>query len=393
MRHIETVRSLPLPRAMFRRGRQFTVEAILARADVRVDGRRPWDIRVRDERFFARVLADADLGLGESYMDGDWDCDRLDELAARLFAAELDRVAPRPVDVVNALIARIITRQTRRKVRRDVAPHYNLGNDLFEAMLDTRYMAYTCAYWRGGARTLEEAQEAKLELVCRKLTLEPGMRVLDIGCGWGGFARFAAERYGASVTGVTLSREQAALGTARAAGLPVELRVEDYREVSGTFDRVVSIGCLEHIGHRNHRRFFEVVRARLADGGYALVHSIGVCRSEYRGGRFLDKYIFPLVNLPSIAQIGRGIDGLFILDDAHNIGTDYDRTLIEWHTRFQKAWPTLQGRYGPLLGGRFKRMFEFYLLTSAGFVRSRRAQVWQMVLTPPGVPQPACRQP
>ena len=378
---------------MFHRGRQSAVEGILLRADVRIDGRRPWDIRVRDERFFARVLADADLGFGESYMDGDWDCDRLDELAARLFAAELDRIAPRPVDLVNALIARIITRQTRRRVRRDVAPHYNLGNDLFEAMLDTRYMAYTCAYWREGARTLEEAQEAKLDLVCRKLTLEPGMRVLDIGCGWGGFARFAAERYGVSVTGVTLSREQAALGTARTAGLPVDLRVEDYREVSGTFDRVVSIGCLEHIGHRNHRRFFEVVRARLATGGYALVHSIGVCRTEYRGGRFLDKYIFPLVNLPSIAQIGRGIDGLFVLDDVHNIGTDYDRTLIEWHTRFERAWPTLQERYGPLLGGRFKRMFEFYLLTSAGFVRSRRAQVWQMVLTPPGVPQPACRQP
>jgi cyclopropane-fatty-acyl-phospholipid synthase len=392
MRHIEALRSLPLARAMFRQGRPSTVEGILARADVRVDGRRPWDIHVRRQRFFARVLADAELGFGESYMDGDWDCHRLDELASRIFAAELDRIAPRPVDLVNALIARILTRQTPRRVRRDVAPHYDLGNDLFEAMLDTRYMAYTCAYWRGGARTLEEAQEAKLDLVCRKLTLEPGMRVLDIGCGWGGLARFAAERYGASVTGVTLSREQAALGMARAAGLPVELRVEDYRDTSGTFDRVVSIGCLEHIGHRNHRRFFEVVRSRLADGGYALVHSIGVCRTEYRGGRFLDKYIFPLVNLPSIAQIGRGIDGLFVLDDAHNIGTDYDRTLMEWHTRFQSAWPSLQERYGTLLGGRFKRMFEFYLLTSAGFVRSRRAQVWQMVLTPPGTPQPACRR-
>ena len=259
---------------------------------------------MRDERFFARVLADADLGFGESYMDGDWDCDRLDELAARLFAAELDRIAPRPIDLVNALIARIITRQTRRRVRRDVAPHYNLGNDLFEAMLDTRYMAYTCAYWREGARTLEEAQEAKLDLVCRKLTLEPGMRVLDIGCGWGGFARFAAERYGVSVTGVTLSREQAALGTARTAGLPVDLRVEDYREVSGTFDRVVSIGCLEHIGHRNHRRFFEVVRARLADGGYALVHSIGVCRTD-KPRRPLPRQVHLPPGQPSVHRANR----------------------------------------------------------------------------------------
>ncbi len=374
------------------RGARASLERILARADVQIDGGRPWDIRVHDERFFRRVLGNADLGFGESYMDGDWSCDQLDETAARLFATHADHAVVRPIDVLNALIARAITRQTRTGVRRHVAPHYDLGNDLFEAMLDTRYMAYTCAYWRTGAATLEDAQEAKLDLICRKLTLERGMHVLDIGCGWGGLAKFAAERYGVSVTGVTLSREQATLGSARSTGLPVELRVSDYRDVTGCFDRVVSIGCLEHVGHRNHRTFFETIRARLHDGGYALVHAIGVCRTEHRGGRFLDKYVFPRVNLPSMTQIGRAIDGLFILDDVHNIGTDYDRTLMEWNTRFQQAWPSLQPRYGSLLDGRFKRMFEFYLLVSAGFVRSRRAQVWQMVLTPPGTRQPACRQ-
>jgi cyclopropane-fatty-acyl-phospholipid synthase len=383
---------LPLSRSVRNGDRyQTAVQAILSRADVQIGGRRSWDIQVHADRFFPRVLGDAELGFAESYMDGDWGCDKLDELASRLFGAELDRIVLRPVDFLNAFVARVATRQTRHRVRQHVAPHYNLGNDLFEAMLDTRYMAYTCAYWRGGAHSLEEAQEAKLDLVCRKLTLEKGMRVLDIGCGWGGFARFAAARYGVSVTGVTLSREQAALGAARASGLPVELRVQDYRDVTGTFDRVVSIGCLEHVGHRNHRRFFEVVRSRLAPGGYALVHSIGVCRTEYRSGRFLNKYVFPLVNLPSVAQIGRAIDGLFVLEDVQNIGIDYDRTLMEWHARFERAWPDLQDRYGSLLGGRFKRMFDFYLLTSAGFVRSRRAQVWQMVLTQPGVPQPACR--
>jgi cyclopropane-fatty-acyl-phospholipid synthase len=346
---------------------------------------------VHDERFFAQVLTRGELGFGESYMNGDWDCEALDELSSRLFAADLDRVTMRPIDLLNGAMARVVARQTPQRVRAHVAPHYNLGNDLFESMLDTRHMAYTCAYWRAGATTLEEAQEAKLDLVCRKLALEPGMRVLDIGCGWGGLAKFAAERYRVSVTGVTLSREQVALGSARAAGLPVELRVEDYRETTGAFDRVVSIGCLEHVGHLNHRRFFEIVRARLAAGGYALVHSIGVCRTEHRGGRFVEKYVFPLVNLPSIAQIGRAIDGLFVLDDVQNIGIDYDRTLMEWNSRFQRAWPDLESRYGTLLEGRFKRMFEFYLLMSAGFVRSRRAQVWQMVLTPPGVSQPACR--
>jgi cyclopropane-fatty-acyl-phospholipid synthase len=367
------------------------VESVFARADIRIDGDRAWDIRVHHDRFFRRVHAGRDLGLGESYMDGDWGCDRLDELASRLFAAGIHRMGIGATDLLDRFIARLISRQTAARVRRDVAPHYDLGNDLFEAMLDTRHMAYTCAYWRSGAPTLEEAQEAKLDLVCRKLALAPGLRVLDIGCGWGGFARFAAERYGVTVTGITLSQQQARLATKRAQGLPVEFRVQDYREVSGQFDRVVSIGCLEHVGHHNHRRFFEIVRSCLAGEGHALVHVIGLCGTQYRVGRFIDKYVFPLVNPPSLLQIGRAIDGLFVLDDLQNIGTDYDRTAVEWNRRFQEAWPSLESRYGHLLGGRFKRMFEFYLLTSAGYFRSRHAHVWQMVLTPPGAAQPVCR--
>lgn len=389
MRDVASVR--PLPPA-FSIGRHFraAVETRLGQADIRLDGHRPWDVRVHHERFFRRVVTGGDLGFAESFMDGDWSCDRLDELAARVFTAGLHEQM-HPIDRLNSLIARVLTRQTRHGVFRHVAPHYDLGNDLFESMLDRQYMAYSCAYWRGGARSLEEAQAAKLDLVCRKLALAPGMHVLDIGCGWGGFARFAAARYAVAVTGVTLSREQAALGAERARGLPVDLRVQDYRDVTGRFDRVVSMGCLEHVGHRNHRRFFEVVRERLAPGGHALVHSIGVCRTQFRAGRFLDRYVFPRVNLPSMAQIGRAVDGLFVLDDLHNIGTDYDRTAMEWNDRFQRAWPGLESRYGGLCGGRFKRMFEFYLLATAGFIRARQLQVWQMVLTPPGVPQPACR--
>jgi cyclopropane-fatty-acyl-phospholipid synthase len=366
------------------------VEGILGRADVRIDGSRPWDIRVHRDRFFRRVLAGTDLAFGESYMDGDWSCDRLDELATRIFTAGLHQ-RWHVIERVETLVARFLSRQTRARVRRRVAPHYDLGNDLFEAMLDTRHMAYTCAYWRSGAQTLEDAQEAKLDLICRKLTLERGMRLLDIGCGWGGLARFAATRYGVSVTGVTLSHEQARFGSEHATGLPVDIRVQDYRDVTGVFDRVVSVGCLEHVGHRNHRRFFETIRARLVDRGHALVHSIGVSHTQYRIGRFLDKYVFPLVNLPSMAQIGCSVDGLFIVDDVQNIGTDYDLTLIAWHERFDRAWSRLEPRYGGLLGGRFKRMFEFYLLMTAGFFRARQAQVWQMVLTPPGGVQPACR--
>lgn len=368
------------------------VTTLLESAGIAINGHAPHDIRVVRPRFFDRVVQQSDLGLAEAYMDGDWECDAVDACVARMFHHDLDRKTPqRLADLVGVGVARLFSRQSRTQVRRKVAPHYNLGNDLFERILDTEYMAYTCAYYRGGAATLEEAQFAKFDLLCKKLGLQPGMTVLDIGCGWGSFAKHAATHYGVKVTGVSLSKEQVALGSARTAHLPVDLHVMDYRDVRGTFDRVVSIGCLEHIGHRNHRRYFEVVRERLAPGGHAVIHAIGVAKTEYRAGGFLDTYVFPLVNLPSIAQVGRAIDGLFILDDVQNIGTDYDPTLMEWNRRFQAAWPDLAPAYAHQLDGRFKRMFEFYLLGCAGFVRSRRAQVWHFVLTPPNQPQPRCR--
>ncbi len=382
----------PLAAAAAAGGYERTVRELLAVADVEIDGGRPWDIRVHDDAFYRRILAAGSLGLGESYMDGQWDCDRLDELSARLNRARLERHVRRRVSrVAQVLRARLVTRWSRDQVMRRVAPHYDLGNDLFEKMLDHEHMAYTCAYWRRGAETLEQAQTDKLALVAEKIGLERGMKVLDVGCGWGPFARFAAAEYGAEVVGVTLSREQAELGNARAAGLPVEIRVQDYRDVTGSFDRVVSIGCLEHVGHRQHGAFFRQVHDRLSPDGVALVHVIGSGESQFLVGGFIDRYVFPLVNLPSIAQIGRAIDGLLVLEDLHNIGPDYDRTLMEWNRRFQAAWPELEPRYGSLLGGRFKRMFEFYLLGCAGFSRARGHHVWQMVFTRNALPQPDCR--
>jgi len=357
-----------------------------------VDTGNPWDVKVRDERFFRRAALGRQLGFAESYMDGDWECDALDQFTDRLLlglpSSDLHK---RPHEWLEHLGSRIMSRWTRLNVSRRVAPHYNLGNDLFEAILDRDYMAYTCGYWRAGAETLEEAQRAKLDLICRKLGLEEGMRVLDIGCGWGPFAKYAAENHGVSVDGVTLSVRQAELGMERCAGLPVKLEVKDYRDVEGEYDRIVSVGCLEHIGHKHHRTFFETINRTLRQGGRALVHSFGVHKSQYIVGGFYEKYVFPLVNLPSVEQIGRAVDGLFIVEDVHNFGPDYDPTLMEWNRRFQQAWPELEAGYGEMLDGRFKRMFEFYLLCTAGYMRSRTGQIWQWVLTRPGTPQPECR--
>jgi cyclopropane-fatty-acyl-phospholipid synthase len=263
--------------------------------------------------------------------------------------------------------------------------HYDVGNDLYTRMLDSR-MVYTCGYWRD-AENLEEAQKAKLDLVCRKIGLEPGMKVLDLGCGWGSFAQYAAQNYGAEVTGLTVSRDQVKLGQEMCQGLPVDIRLQDYREISGTYDRVVSIGLLEHVGYKNYRDYMKVVDRSLKDDGIAFIHCIGSNKSATSGNAWTTKYIFPNSMLPSIAQLSRAMEGLFVLEDLHNIGEHYDPTLMAWSRNFEAAWPELKGKYSD----RFYRMWRFYLLSSAGGFRGRNIQLWQMVMTKNGRPQPECR--
>jgi cyclopropane-fatty-acyl-phospholipid synthase len=270
----------------------------------------------------------------------------------------------------------------RRDWNREAVRHYDLGNDLYRAMLD-RNMVYSCAYWRD-ATTLDEAQEAKLDLVCRKLGLSPGMRVLDIGCGWGGLARFAATRYGVSVVGITISREQAQLATEVCRGLPVTIRVQDYRELEAggeRFDRIVSLGMLEHVGHKNYRGYLRIARKNLAPDGLFLLHTIGGNESKTSYDRWMNGNIFPNAHLPSAAQLTRACEGIMIIEDWHNFGADYDKTLMCWFENFDRGWPSLRSRYGD----RFYRTWKCYLLTCAGAFRARAAQLWQLVLSPSGV--------
>ncbi len=356
-----------------------------------MNGSDPWDPQVRDDRFYARVLADGTLGFGESYMDGWWDCDRLDELVARLLRTDVRRaLRPSAALAVDWLLAALTNRQNKRRAFRVGEAHYDLGNDLYRAMLDAR-MTYTCAYWRPlqngdlsahGDMTLDEAQEAKLDLVCRKIGLKEGQRVLDIGCGWGSFAIFAAQRYGAHVVGVTVSREQKALADERAAGLPVEIRLQDYRELRETFDHVVSLGMIEHVGYKNYGTYMAVVRRCLKPGGLFLLHTIGGNRSVRSTDPWIEKYIFPNSMIPSAVQLAHAAEGRFVLEDWHNFGVDYDRTLMAWDANFERAWPALKEHYGE----RFFRMWRFYLLSCAGSFRARQNNLWQIVLSPDGVP-------
>ena len=353
----------------------------LSRAGIQLDGERPFDLRVKDEAFYDAVAREGLYGAREAYVDGLCEVARIDELVCRLERSEVDVPYASLVELgPRQLSGWLLNGQAGRKglaVRR----HYDLGNDLYEAMLDPR-MNYSCAYWPS-AKTLAEAQEAKLDLVCRKLGLRPGMRVLDIGCGFGGFARFAVERYGVSVVGVTISEQQLAYGRKACAGLPVELRLQDYRTLDGAarFDAVVSIGMFEHVGPKNYRRYLGLVRRCLRPEGLFLLHTIGGGESTSTFDPWTDKHIFPNAVLPSARQISAACEGVFVIEDWHNFGADYDRTLMAWFENFERAWPALRAVYGE----RFYRVWKCYLQTSAGAFRARRLHTWQLVLSGEGV--------
>ncbi|MCA0198593.1 MAG: cyclopropane fatty acyl phospholipid synthase [Proteobacteria bacterium] len=356
------------------------IEALLAEAGVRIDGGNDWDLQVHDERLYARLLGQGSLGLGEAYMEGWWDAGSLDGFLLRLLQARLDRRVHAPGEIGDALLARLSNRQSRRRSGEVGRRHYDLGNDLYAAMLGRR-LVYSCGYWRDAAG-LDAAQEAKLDLVCRKLRLRPGMRVLDIGCGWGEALKYAAERHGVSGVGVTISAEQAGYARELCAGLPVEIRLQDYRDLDEPFDAVFSIGMFEHVGVRNYRAYFEVVRRCLPEAGLFLLHSIGSNVSVRRTDPWIARYIFPNSMLPSAAQIAAASEGVFVIEDWHNFGSDYDRTLQAWRENIEAAWEWLDPRYDE----RFRRMWRYYLAGSMAAFRSRRAQLWQIVLSPRGVP-------
>ncbi len=359
--------------------KHFFAELVQA-AGITINGNNPWDIQIHHPAFYDRILQENSIGLGESYMDHWWDCNKLDEFFYRLLRANLDsKTKPNARLLIKLMLARFINFQTKYKSLRVGKQHYDIGNSLFERMLDHR-LNYTCGYWKNAA-DLETAQLAKLKLVCDKLALQPGMRVLDIGCGWGSFAKYAAIQYGVSVVGVTISEQQCLYAKESCQGLPIEIRFQDYRDVQGTFDRIVSLGMFEHVGHLNYCHFMTLVHRCLAEEGLFLLHTIGSNKTLFKADEWISKYIFPSGMLPSISQIGKSIEGLFIMEDWHNFGADYDKTLMAWHQNFNQHWEEIKIHYDD----RFFRMWNYYLLQCAGGFRSRSMQLWQIVLSKKGI--------
>jgi cyclopropane-fatty-acyl-phospholipid synthase len=357
------------------------VQKILKPSDIQINGDRPWDIRIHNPSFYERVLSGGSLALGESYMDGWWDCDALDQFFEKILDDRLDKKvkANAKKNLVIMLKAKIINYQNRSKAYVVGKRHYDIGNNLFSIMLD-KWLNYSCGYWET-AKTLENAQEAKLDLICRKMELSPGMKILDIGCGWGCFAKYAAEKYGANVHGITVSREQVEFANKFCQGLDVKIELKDYRMLNEKFDRIVSIGMFEHVGCRNFRTFMKVILRCLKANGLFLLHTIGGNTFANSTDPWISKYIFPNSMLPSAKQITSAAEGLFVLEDWHSFGQYYDKTLMAWYKNFTSNWNKLKDDYDE----RFYRMWTYYLLLSAGCFRSRRNQLWQIVFSKKGI--------
>lgn len=356
-----------------------TIKKLLEDTDIEINGDKPWDPQIEDDRFYKRVLREGTLGLGESYMDGWWNVEKLDVLLTKVLNAKLEHKVKSWRLLPSIIKAKLINYARKSKAYEVGEVHYDKGNDLYREMLDER-MVYTSGYW-SEADDLKQSQEDKLELVCEKIGLEDGDKVLDIGCGWGSFAKYAAEEYGVEVVGITVSKEQKKLAKERCKDLSVEIRLQDYRDMKENFDHIVSLGMFEHVGYKNYRTFMELVDKCLKQDGLFLLDVIGNKRTVYQSGPWVDKYIFPNSMLPSVKQIGKATDDLLVMEDWHNFGADYDKTLMAWYDNFTSSWDKLKDNYSD----RFYRMWEYYLLSFAATFRARKHQQWQIVLSKDGV--------
>ena len=361
-----------------------SLAAIVEAADVRFNGDRPWDLRVHNPQFYGALLQQGSLALGNGYVRGDWDCEQLDELICRLLRSDANRplmLRARVAELARILRDQLDNPQALRRAFVVGRRHYDIDPRVYAAMLDPQ-MVYSCGYWRH-ATCLAEAQDHKLRLICEKLELRPGMRLLDVGCGWGSLAAYACRHYGVEVVGITVSAQQASWIGEHLADLPIRVELCDYRQLPardpGLFDRIASVGMFEHVGRRNDHTFFRTLKRLLHPHGLALLHTIGSARTTNRTDPWIDRYIFPGGRLPSARQLTDGLEGHFLIEDWENFGRDYDRTLLAWWQNFENAWPRLECDSSP----EFFRFWRYYLLSCAGYFRSRQGQLWQLVLSRP----------
>ena len=364
------------------------IGAYTAAQGIAINGNAPWDIQVHDNRIYHDLMRRGSLAFGEGFVNGWWSCDQLDVLFTRLLRSEESmeilqgfQLSSRLQSWLIGIGERLINWQSPIRALQVGRRHYDIDPRVYAAMLDSRKI-YSCGYWEN-ARSLEEAQEQKLRMICDKLELKKGERLLDIGCGWGGLAAYAAQNYGVDVVGITISSQQASYAKEKTNGRPVKILLTDYRSdlarKEKLFDKIVSVGMLEHVGRRNDRKYFAIAANSLREEGLMLVQTIGSRKTTYLVDPWIDTYIFPNGRLPSAKQLCAGFEENFKLEDWHNFGRDYDKTLMAWWQNFDQAWAKLREDMAPS----FYRLWSYYLLSSAGLFRSGQGQLWQIVLSKP----------
>jgi cyclopropane-fatty-acyl-phospholipid synthase len=359
-------------------------ESLLEGTGVRVGGGRPWDIRVNDDRLYRRALRGS-LGIGESYMDGDWDCDALDEMFRRVLGSGAQhRPLVRAAGALKALQSRLTNLQTKRRSRAVAEEHYDIDHRMYAHFLGP-WNQYTCCFF-DGTTDLERAEVIKLEMLCDKLELKAGDRLLDIGCGWGGFAKYAAQTRGCEVTGISLSDEQIRYAVDYTKGLPVTIRKLDYRDLPDSglppFDKISIVGMIEHVGYKNYAPLMGVVHQMLKPDGLFLLHTIGNCEKTIVVDPWIEKYIFRNSMAPAMSQLSDAAEGKFVIEDWENYGHHYVPTLQSWYDRFNANWDRIRAIPAKRpFDERFRRLWNYYLMSCKAAFEVEKLHLWQLVMT------------
>jgi cyclopropane-fatty-acyl-phospholipid synthase len=358
------------------------IKGLLLKAGITIGGNKPYDIHVHNEAFYDLVMTSGSLGLGESYIEKYWDCAQIDEFINRIIRADLSSEVGKDFkSLARIILAKVKNYQKASQSASDISEHYDIGDGWYESFLDNR-MVYTCGYWKN-ATNLDEAQEAKLNLSCRKEKIEDGMHILDIGSGWGSYAKYVLENFkNVTVTGISNCKThvQYATNTCKAYKNRVEFQLHDWGKIAGKYDAIASFGMFEHVGPKNYRRFMKKVYNSLSsDESLFLLHCISSNTATTSTDPYIQKRIFPGTVIPSVAGISKATDGLLKLEDWHLFGQDYDTTLMAWHNNFVKNFPELF-KIGKFNERNFRKQV-YYFCMCAGSFRANKNDLSQIVFS------------
>lgn len=366
------------------------VEELFSQAGIEVNGSNPWDPQIHNPIAYNMTVGNGLIGAGEAYMRGYWDCEQLEEFFRRAVQVDLAKRMPWNLSTATLVTkARLMNLQLPKRAWEVGRMHYDLPREVWECTLDFA-MTGSCAYYRFPDETLDQAQQNKLNLTLKKVGLQKGHSLLDIGVGWAAFSGLSAITYGAKPIGITVSEGQREYIRSRYGDI-VDVRVHPWQQtvLEQPVDRIISVEMFEHVGSDNYRKFFQLCRDSITDDGLMLLHTIVGHNPSKHIDPWMDKYIYPGGCIPTLGQITTAVHGLFHVEDVHDIGGHYPATLLAWMANFRRNWDVVKA-LGPKRLGMdpevFCRMWYYHYMASAGGFLSRVISVHQIVLSTNGVP-------